>query len=176
MPEYISYTEALLRVETRLRVASPEKALIEAMVRRRIDFGYPNWQLGDDFFDLDNHPLRRMSKIDKERLVIVESASLNAWIKLVLNPPDETDGNVTPRAAPSRAGRKPEYDWEEYERVFQQRVAEIGLPDLQNEKGWRTQTDVKTFLLNLAEKDNAFPSDTTAKERAKEFIRRAGGN
>jgi len=107
-------------------------------------------------------------------LVIVESASLSAWIESVLNPPDEPE--IVARTAPSKAGRKPEYDWDEYERVFRQRVEQIGLPDPQNEKGWRTQTDVKMFLLDLAAKDKAFPSDTTAKERAKEFILRAGGN
>ena len=176
MPEYISYTEALLRIEARLKIASPEKALIEAIARRRVDSGYPNRTAGDDFFDPDNHPLRWMNKIDREQLVIVESASLNAWIDAVLNPPAEMESNVTPRAAPSKAGRKPEYDWDEYERVFRQRVEEIGLPNPQNEKGWRTQTDVKMFLLNLAAKDKAFPSDTTAKERAREFILRAGGN
>lgn len=175
MPEWISYTEALLRVEARLRVSQPEAALIEAIARRRVHAGYPARTASDDV-DIENHPLRWMRKLDREKLVIVEEFSLNNWLEKTLNPTDQQESPPPPPQMQSRAGRKPKYDWDEYERCFNAKVAAVGLPDLQNEDGWKSTEDVKRYLLDLAAKDGQYPSDTQAKTKAREFLQKAGRN
>ena len=176
MSDWISKTEALARITLQTGLQNADDLLSDAIASGKVKakrHDIESFSATEKFLDdpitiyaggltyIDN-------QYDPAFQSTVNLSDLLGWIAGLLND--------RPARESSKAGRKPQYDWDEYERVFRQRVAEIGLPDAQNEKGWRTQTDVKKFLLDLAAKDRAFPSDTIAKQRAREFINRAVGN
>ncbi|MBB3288762.1 MULTISPECIES: hypothetical protein [unclassified Rhizobium] len=168
MADWISRTEAAARVELRTGLRNGLELIDDAIQTGVLLAKAPEKEVSLTRWDPINMyaggPTYVDSALGGDSLIAVDS--LHSWINHLLDADTAT--------AKNKSGAKPKYDWEEYERVFQQRVAEIGLPDPQNERGWRSKADVRRYLLNLAAKDNAFPSDEQAKKYANDFLQRAG--
>ncbi|WP_152049036.1 hypothetical protein [Aureimonas psammosilenae] len=71
-----------------------------------------------------------------------------------------------------KVGRKPKFDWEEYEQAFLMKVDEEGQPEKSNVEGWQSQADVARWLQSLAERERLEMSFDSAKRKARAMMGR----
>jgi hypothetical protein len=87
--------------------------------------------------------------------------------------PIEDAAAVSTEARPKgKPGRPSEVDWDAIEAVFQLRIGELGLPDRDNEKGWRTKADVIRWVRRLLADRNESAADSTIRDHLGSMLKR----
>jgi hypothetical protein len=151
-------------------------------------------QLGvRDILFYPDHPYRAGEARPYVRIEDIDLKSLKAWLGALtagLTHPHPSAVLGTPataaldnivevgpalRADPSpksRRGGVEKADWETYQRIFSEKVAKEGYPDLQNEKGWQRQADVERWLDGLVKQDRVDISPSTLARHAKAFMKK----
>ncbi|WP_353644220.1 hypothetical protein [Mesorhizobium sp. WSM2239] len=84
-------------------------------------------------------------------------------------PPNRVEAQINRGGAPTKG------DWPAIEEAFRRKVQERGLPEPLNEDGWQRQADVERWIADVLAREGTEVSETTLKNRAREFMSRARG-